>query len=133
KRRTHLMPLGTLSVIMPNYNHARLIPRALTAVLEQSHRPTEVIVLDDGSTDNSMEVIESFAQRDALVRLIRHERNQGIMAAIARGFEVSRGDYVFFPAADDYILPGHFEKSLRMLAEHPEAGLSFTNFAALDD
>jgi hypothetical protein len=126
------MPLGTLSVIMPNYNHARFITTALSAIVEQSHRPLEVIVVDDGSTDNSVEVIESFVERDPIVRLLCHEQNQGVMAAIIHGFEASRGDYVFFPAADDYILPGHFEKSLRLLAEHPEAGLSFTNFAALD-
>jgi glycosyltransferase involved in cell wall biosynthesis len=126
------MALGTLSAIMTNYNHAHFITRALTAILEQSHRPDELIVVDDGSTDNSVEIIESFVQRDPIVRLIRHERNRGLMQAIATGFEASRGDYLFFPAADDYVLPGHFEKSLRMLAEHPEAGLSFANFAVLD-
>ena len=122
----------SLSVIMPNFNDGRLISRALTAVLEQSRRPTEVIVVDDGSTDGSVATIEAFVQRDPIVKLIRHERNLGLMAAIQRGFEESRGDYVYFPAADDYILPGFFEKSLRMLAGHPQAGLSYSNFASLD-
>ena len=120
------MPLGTLSVIMPNYNHANFISRALTAILEQSHRPTEVLVIDDGSTDNSVEVIESFVRQDPIVKLMRNERNLGILATVARGVEADmRGDYVYFPAADDFILPGFFEKSLRMLAANPDAGLSF--------
>lgn len=119
------MPLPTLSVIIPNYNHAALIPSALTAILEQSARPKEVFVIDDGSTDNSVEVIESFARRDPIVQLIRNERNCGVLASAARGFESSMGDFIFFAAADDRVLPGFFERSLRLLAEHPQAGLSF--------
>jgi glycosyltransferase involved in cell wall biosynthesis len=115
----------SLSVIMPNYNHARFISMALTAILEQSRRPLEVIVIDDGSSDNSLEVIDSFVRRDPIVRLIRHERNQGLMAAVASGVQAARGDYLFIPSADDFILPGFFEKSLRLLEAHPEAGLSF--------
>ena len=119
------MPLGTLSVIMPNYNHARFIPLSLGAVLEQSCRPLEVVVVDDCSTDNSVEVIESFVRRDPIVKLVRNERNLGFMETVTRHTQSLRGEYMFIPSADDFILPGFFEKSLRLLAEHPDAGLSF--------
>ena len=126
------MKPGTLSVIIPNYNHAALIPQALTAVLEQSCRPSEVIVIDDGSNDNSVEVIESFARRDPIVRLVCNERNLGIMKSVARGVEVSAGEFLFFHAADDYVLPGFFEKSLSLLEKHPAAGLSFAFHSTVD-
>ena len=119
------MEVKSLSVVMPNYNHARFISMALTAILEQSRRPLEVIVVDDGSCDNSIEVIESFVRRDPIVRLLRHERNQGLMAAVASGVAAARGDYLFIPSADDFILPGFFEKALHVLEAHPQAGLAF--------
>src|SRR5262249_53067632 len=122
----------SLSVVMPNYNHARFISMALTAILEQSRRPLEVIVVDDGSSDNSIEVIESFVQRDPIVRLIRHERNQALMAAVATGVEAARRDYLFIRRADDFILPGFFEEALRLLEAHPQAGLAFAYGSQFD-
>ena len=71
--------LPTLSVVVPNYNHAKYLPACLTAILRESVQPLEVLVLDDVSTDNSVEVIRSFAARHPLVRLIQNEQNLGVM------------------------------------------------------
>ena len=116
----------TLSVLMPNYNHARFLPESLEAILTQSYPPLEVIVLDDASTDNSVEVIEKFASRDARVRLVRNERNMGVEWSVNRLFGLAFGDYIYSPSADDKILPSFFEKSMMLLARHPEAGLCST-------
>ena len=62
-----------LSVIVPNYNHAQYLPEAVNAILNQSCRPMEVIVIDDCSTDNSVEVIEAFIRQDPIIRLYRNE------------------------------------------------------------
>lgn len=112
----------SLSVIMCNYNDASYIGEALKAILAQSLRPREVIVVDDGSTDNSIAVIEEFIQRDPIVRLLRNERNMGVPFSANRGVDEASGDYVCFASANDYILPGLFEKSLRLLAQYPQAG-----------
>lgn len=116
----------TLSVVMPNYNHARFLPESLDAILNQCYSPMEVIVMDDASTDNSVEVIENFVRRDPRVRLVRNERNVGVEQTVNRLLELASGEYVYSPSADDRVLPGFFEKSMRLLAQHPEAGLCST-------
>jgi glycosyltransferase involved in cell wall biosynthesis len=116
----------SLSVVIPNFNHAQYLPRCLEAMLRQSVQPAEIIVMDDASTDNSIEVIEVIARKSRIVRLVRNERNLGVVANVNRGIDQARGDYVFSAAADDEIVPGFFEKSLSLLAKHPQAALSCT-------
>jgi glycosyltransferase involved in cell wall biosynthesis len=112
-----------LSVIMPNYNHGCYLETALEAILNQSYRPAEVLVVDDGSTDNSREILERIARRDPLVRPIYQERNQGVVAAWEAGYRQAASEYLFSTSADDCVLPGLFERSMGMLAEHPQAAL----------
>ncbi len=116
----------TVSVVVSNYNHARFLPESLAAILGQSYRPQEVIVVDDGSTDNSVEVIEGFADKDPIVRLVRNEQNRGLIFTVKRGLDLASSDYVCFPAADDKLLSGFFERSIRLLARYPQAGLCST-------
>lgn len=113
----------TLSIIMANYNHAHYVGEALEAIVSQSFRPLEVIIIDDASIDNSVEVLEQFVRRDPIVRLLRNERNLGPMHAVNRALKCVSGDYVHFAAADDRILPGLFEKSMHLLTQYPQAGL----------
>ncbi len=117
------MRSANLSVIMPNYNHAQYLPRAIAAVLGQSVRPREFIIIDDGSTDNSVEVIERFAARDPVIRFFRNERNRGVCESVNRALEQATGEYLLLCAADDYVLPGIIEKSIGLLEQHPNAGI----------
>lgn len=117
---------------MPNYNHAHYLPEALEAVLTQSRPPDEVIVLDDGSTDESVSVIEEFARRDPRVRLVVGEANRGVLVAVNRLLSMTNADYVHCAAADDRLLPGHFEKSMALLEVHPDAGLCSTLSRVVD-
>jgi glycosyltransferase involved in cell wall biosynthesis len=123
----------TVSIILPNYNHARFLPVALQAILSQTWRPLEVLVIDDGSTDNSVEVIEQFAGRDSIIRLIRNERNRGVAYSQNRGVALASGAYLLVSAADDYIMPGFLERSLSLLERYPHAGLSCCDSALLDE
>jgi glycosyltransferase involved in cell wall biosynthesis len=123
----------TLSVVMPNFNHARFLPESLSAILDQSHRPLEVIVIDDASSDDSVAVVERLAQQDPLIQLIRNERNRGVIDSFNRGIELARGDYILGAAADDRVLPGFFEKSLQLLARYPEAGFCSTDSLVIDE
>jgi glycosyltransferase involved in cell wall biosynthesis len=123
----------TLSVIMPNYNHAGFLPESLGAILAQSFSPIEIIILDDASTDNSVEVIERIARVDSRVKLVRNERNIGVEATVNRLLGMATGDYLYSPSADDRILPGFFEKSMTLLARYPQAGLCSTIGRLIDE
>lgn len=124
----------TLSVAIPNFNHSKYLPQTLEAVLSQSRPPDEVIVVDDCSTDNSLEIIEWYAARSPLIRVIRHETNQGAIEALNRASGEARGEYLYTLASDDLPLPGLFERALQMLSANPSAGL-FCAFPAnlIDD
>lgn len=117
------MSLPTLSVCMTNHNHARFLPQALDAILSQSCPPMEVLVMDDASTDDSVKVLEGFARKSPLVRVMRNEQKAGVLANMNRMLGMAKGDCWYGAAADDVILPGLFEKSLTLLADHPDAGL----------
>jgi glycosyltransferase involved in cell wall biosynthesis len=121
------MPTADLSVVMANRNHARFLPRALDAVLSQSLPPREVIVLDDGSTDDSVRVLERYARRFPTVRFIQNERHLGVTATYNRGFALATSRYLLHIAADDYLLPGFLAKAMALFARHPQAGVCTAN------
>src|SRR5262245_51656791 len=118
------MPTADLSVVLPNYNHARYLPRCLRALLSQAILPREIIVLDDASTDNSLAVLESLARLSPLIRLVRNERNLGCCETANRGARLARGRYLFLGGADDFVLPGFVEQLVGVLERHPRAALS---------
>lgn len=122
-----------LSVIMPNYNHARYITESLDAIVNQSFTPFEVIVCDDGSTDNSVEIIKRFVDKFPFVRLIRNDSNLGIFPSLNKLMVSVSGDYLYCAAADDKILPGFFEKSMNLLQKYPQAGLCSTSCKLIDE
>jgi glycosyltransferase involved in cell wall biosynthesis len=112
-----------LSVILPNYNHAKLVPRAIAALVEQVPPPDEVIVVDDCSTDDSLDVLNGLAARYPLLRVIPSPANAGVVPAQNRGIEAARGEYLYFGASDDWVAPGFFAEARRMLDAYPDAGL----------
>jgi glycosyltransferase involved in cell wall biosynthesis len=123
-RTSEPLPDGpTLSVVLPNYNHAHLVRRALAALIAQDHPPDEIIVVDDGSTDDSLAVLQDFARNSRIMRILVNPDNLGAVPAILRGLQAASGRYVYFAAADDFIMPGFFGLALDMLERHPTAGL----------
>ncbi|OGW83520.1 MAG: hypothetical protein A2987_03895 [Omnitrophica bacterium RIFCSPLOWO2_01_FULL_45_10] len=122
----------TLSVIVANYNYGSYVQGALEDIFRQSYKPLEVIIFDDASTDNSATIIERFIKGLPNVRLIRHEMNIGIVQLGNNAKEIARGDYIYYAAADDRILPGFFEKSMGLLSKYPEAGLCCSDPGVID-
>jgi glycosyltransferase involved in cell wall biosynthesis len=108
---------------MSNYNHAQYLPAAVDAILAQSYQPKELIIIDDASTDNSMEVLESYAAKFNIIRLIRNEKNLGAVINMNKLLGYATGDYVCTAGADDKVLPGFFEKTMNLVTRHPQAGL----------
>lgn len=120
--------MPTLSVVVPTYNASRYLEQVLQAIVDQSFQPLEVIVIDDGSTDNSVEVMERVCRRASIVKLLRNERNMGVVFTLHRGLQAAVGDYVYFASTSDRVLPSFFEKSMELLAHHPQAALSCSDF-----
>ena len=112
-----------LTSIVCNYNHGIWLPQALTAMLEGRRPPDELIVVDDGSTDGSRKVIEEFARHGPHIRVIWHAENQGLHAGIAHALDVATGNWIYFGAADDYVLPGFFVRALELAQQWPQAGM----------
>ena len=113
-----------VSAVVPNYNHARYLPAAIRALASQSPAPSEIIVVDDASTDNSLEVLDALRSEVDTLRIVRQETNSGAIAALNRGLNEARGTLIYFGAADDISQPGLFEKLLGALKRHPEAAFA---------
>lgn len=104
------MSNAKVSVIIPVYNCARYIGNTLNSVINQDFRDFEIIVIDDGSTDNSLQVInETLKGCDVSYKII-HQENGGVSVARNRGIDVSSGDYLVFVDGDDYIKPNHLSQ-----------------------
>lgn len=107
-----------ISVIIPCYNHAKYLKNAISSILEQDSPSVEIIVVDDGSTDNTYEVSSKLD-----VKYIR-QNNLGLSAARNKGIEHSKGEFLVFLDADDWLLPGALKKNFSYLITNPEAAFA---------
>jgi glycosyltransferase involved in cell wall biosynthesis len=104
-----------VSVIIANYNYGRYVGEAIRSVLDQDYEPLELIIVDDGSTDDSRAVIESI---DSPILQRRFRQNGGQAAAWNDGFEASRGSIVIFLDADDTLVPGSIRRHVEALSDN---------------
>lgn len=109
-----------VSTVIPLYNKAAYVARALRSALGQTSPPREIIVVDDGSTDDGPEIVARIAADEPRVRLVR-QPNAGPSTARNRGIAEATGDWIAFLDADDLLLPRHFERAARSAHLHPEA------------
>ncbi len=114
---------GRLTVIVPTYNHAHFIGQALDSVFAQSRPPERVLVLDDGSTDDTADVMKPYLGRKPPVEYVRMTTNRGVVAALNTGVSMVESEFVVFLAADDMLAPAAVEKSLSVLTQNPQAAL----------
>lgn len=122
-----------LSVVVPNYNHAIYITDCLQALAAQNCPGIEVIVVDDGSSDNSIEVISAFIEGRPGFRLLALEENQGTKAACDEGRRHMKGRYYYCGAADDRVQPGFFAAIKEMADRYPEAGILMGQMRIVDE
>lgn len=114
-----------ISVIIPTYNRAGLIERAVKSVVDQTVKPQEVIVVDDGSSDNTREVVESI--QSPLVKYV-YRKNGGAGAARNTGVKEAAGDWIAFHDSDDMWRPDKLEKQVKYIKEHSDAGLVYSSY-----
>lgn len=103
-----------ISVIIPVYNSESFLKRCLTSVTTQSHSNLEIIIINDGSTDQSLEICRYFAGKDERIILI-NQKNKGVSSARNKGLEIATGNYIGFVDSDDYISRKMYEKLLKSL------------------
>jgi glycosyltransferase involved in cell wall biosynthesis len=117
-----------VSVIIPTYNYAVYLPRAINSCLEQTYPNLEIIVVDDGSTDDTAAAAGAFEDRIIYVR----QENQGVSAARNTGLGRARGEFVVFLDADDILLKDCIASTVAVLREHPDIGIVFTDTLHLE-
>jgi glycosyltransferase involved in cell wall biosynthesis len=115
----------TVSIIIPTYDYAQLISQALESVQSQSYEEWECVVVDDGSTDNTEDVVASYSKQDPRIRFIR-QANQRQAAARNTGIKNSAGTYIQFLDADDLIEPRKLELQVAYLEQHPEVDITYS-------
>lgn len=114
-----------VSVIIPAYNAEKYIKEAIESVLNQTYKNIELIVVDDGSTDNTAEIVKKYLN-DPRVKYI-YQENKGLAGARNTGIKKAKGDYIAFLDADDFYLPEKIEKEVKFLKEHPEFDIVYCN------
>lgn len=119
-----------LTIVIPNYNHSRFIRQSIDSLLAQTRLPDRVIIIDDASTDDSVAVIKSYADRFKFIELHTNSVNIGVVKTLNLGLSIVDTEYVAFLAADDFIENSLYEKSLDLLNEHRAAPLctSLSNY-----
>ena len=100
-----------ISVIIPVYNVAAYLPECMESILRQDHEDLEIILIDDGSTDESGMICDRYAARDSRIRVI-HQKNGGAAAAKNAGLRIATGEYLSFADSDDYLEPGAYSHML---------------------
>ncbi len=109
-----------VSIIISVFNREKFVGQAIQSVLDQTYKNWELIVIDDGSSDHSWDVICQYEQQLA-VHL--GQENQGMAGALNRGFSFARGEYITFLSSDDFLMPNGIETLVNFLETHPEIGM----------
>jgi glycosyltransferase involved in cell wall biosynthesis len=109
-----------VSVLLPVYNGAEFLAGGIESILSQSYRNIELIIIDDGSSDNSLQIVGQF--HDPRMR-VYHQKNQGLAAALNRAIHLAKGEYLARQDHDDFSLPKRLEKQVTFLEGHPNCGM----------
>jgi glycosyltransferase involved in cell wall biosynthesis len=116
-----------VSIITPNYNSEDYIKNSIESVISQTYLNWEMIIIDDASTDNSIEIIESYLQKDKRIKLIKLEKNAGPAVARNNGIELAKGDFIAFLDSDDAWLAAKLEDQIKFMLEK-EIAFSFSSY-----
>jgi glycosyltransferase involved in cell wall biosynthesis len=122
--------LPVISIILPTYNRAKTISRAINSLLEQTYQDYEIIIVDDASEDETKEIVKGFA--DEKIRYIQCKQNKGRGAARNLGIQESRGKFIAFQDSDDEWLPKKLEKQIKVFfTAEPELGVVYSDMTRI--
>lgn len=135
------MSTPLVSVIIPAYNAEKFIAETLDSVFAQTYRPIEVIVVDDGSTDRTAEIVQNYQtsktnktnETNKTHLIYMHQQNSGPSKARNTGIKAAKGEYIAFLDADDLWLPEKIESQVAMMVKYPEVGMLCGNMVDFDE
>ena len=119
-----------ISVLMPVYNGVQFLDRSIKSILSQTFYNFEYIIINDGSTDGSLKIINSY--KDSRIKIINYSKNMGITFALNNGLNIAKGDYIARQDQDDISLPNRFMLQIEYL-ENNDIDLVDTNFIFIDE
>ncbi len=120
-----------VSVCIPTYNRANYVGETIQSVLAQTMKDFEIVIVDDGSTDNTQQVIKNF--NDPRIKVHKNEKNQGMVPAWNKAVSLSKGKYITILHSDDRYLPGFLEEESKILDKNPDVGFVFSACRIIDD
>ena len=121
----------SFSIIVPSFNAANTLPETLASIVPQLSEHDEIIVVDDGSTDETPDVMEGWST--SRVRYVRQANSGGPASPRNRGIREANGSLIALFDSDDIMLPGKLEATRQAFSHYPDAGLLFTNFSTIDE
>ncbi|MFZ2099482.1 MAG: glycosyltransferase family A protein [Oricola sp.] len=119
------LSVASIDVIVPSYNYARYLPECVGSALSQSVEDIRVLVIDNASIDNSLEVAQRLAREDSRVEVVARETNLGPHASFNEGIDRARADYLVILCADDVLVPGALGSAIAQLEARPDAVFAF--------
>lgn len=132
KQDNTLMNQDMVSVIMPTYNSGKFLSESIESVLNQTYTNLELLVTDDGSTDETLTILESYAQKDSRVKVFRLEKHQGAGQARNHSIQEAQGRYIAFCDSDDQWMPEKLEKQIHFMHEKTCA-LCYSSYITCND
>lgn len=121
-----------VSVVIPTYNRKNFLTRSIDSVLNQSYENWELIIVDDGSTDDSYDLVERLYSADERIKLVKIQ-NSGAAIAMNTGAEFATGKYLFFLGSDDCYLPNHLEFRVNYHMQHPDLDIVYGGVKVVGD
>lgn len=119
-----------VTVLMPVYNGEKYLKEAIDSILNQTFSDFEFLIINDGSTDNTVGIINSY--NDSRIRLVHNDKNLGLITTLNKGFDLARGEYIARMDCDDVSLPDRLSKQVVFMEAHPGIGVCGTWFEFMD-
>lgn len=125
----------TVSIITASYNYQDYIKETIESIINQTYKDWELIVVDDGSTDNSVEVIKSYCEKDPRIKLYTHENNEnkGLMETIKYGLSKTNNEWIAFLESDDIWAENYLEEKIKYIKKYPEIDFFFNDIEMFGD
>lgn len=120
----------TVSIVLPCYNGANFLAQSIDSVIAQTYADWELILVNDCSTDNSLEIMQDYASRDSRIRIINNEHNLKLPGALNRGFQEAKGKYLTWTSHDNRMAPTMLKEFVNYLDNNPDKGLVTACYAA---
>ena len=117
-----------VSIILPTYNRAYIIEKGINSLLNQTYQDFEIIIVDDGSTDNTEEIIKKLQEKDKRIKYIKLKTNKGAATARNIGIKAARGEYIAFQDSDDEWMHEKLEKQVKVLDTSSKEVVVYTGF-----